>query len=211
MAVKLRLTRRGKKKQPFYRIVAIDSRAKRDGKYIDKIGHYNPLTNPADVVIDEEKVFYWLKNGATPSDTVKNLLSKQGLWMKWSLIKQGADESKIEEELKKWEVQQLERQKRLEAIAAQKKREQQKAKEVEKEESAAAEAVEAEQPVAEAAETEQPAAEEAVKAEEPAAEAAETEAAPAEAAAEEPAAEAAEPSAEETPADEEKKEESASE
>ncbi|OQX87266.1 30S ribosomal protein S16, partial [candidate division KSB1 bacterium 4484_87] len=121
MAVKLRLTRRGKKKQPFYRIVAIDSRAKRDGKYIDKLGHYNPLTNPADVLIDEEKVLYWLKNGAIPTDTVKNLLSKNGLWMKWSLMKQGADEKKIEEEMKKWEVLQLERQKRQEALEAQKK------------------------------------------------------------------------------------------
>ena len=148
MAVKLRLTRRGKKKQPFYRIVAIDSRAKRDGKYIDKLGHYNPLTNPADVLIDEEKVLYWLKNGAIPTDTVKNLLSKNGLWMKWSLMKQGADEKKIEEEMKKWEVLQLERQKRQEALEAQKKKEQEKAKaaekEAEKEQEAEAEAAEPE-------------------------------------------------------------------
>lgn len=126
MAVKLRLTRRGKKKQPFYRIVAADSRAPRDGKYIEKIGHYDPLTNPADIVIDDDKAVYWLKNGAIPTDTVKNLFSKNGLWMKWSLIKQGADEKKVEEELKKWEMLQLERQKKREALAAQEKREQEK-------------------------------------------------------------------------------------
>lgn len=123
MAVKLRLTRRGKKKQPFYRIVATDSRVKRDGKYIEKIGHYNPQTDPAEIVINEERAFYWLKNGAIPTDTVKNLLSKKGIWMRWALMKQGADEKKIEEEVKKWEVLQLERQKRLEALKAQKERE----------------------------------------------------------------------------------------
>lgn len=131
MAVKLRLTRRGKKKQPFYRIVATDSRVKRDGKYIEKIGHYNPLIEPAEVVIDEERVFYWLKNGAIPTDTVKNLLTKKGIWMKWALMKQGADEKKIDEEIKKWEVLQIERQKRLEALKAQKEREQEKKEKVE--------------------------------------------------------------------------------
>jgi len=123
LAVKLRLTRRGKKKQPFYRIVAADSRAPRDGKYIEKVGHYNPLTHPAEIVIDEERVFYWLKNGAIPTETVKNLFSKKGIMLKWGLMKQGADENKVEEEYKKWEVLQLERQKRLEALAAQAERE----------------------------------------------------------------------------------------
>lgn len=124
MAVKLRLTRKGKKKQPFYRIVAADSRSRRDGKYIEKIGYYNPITNPAEVVIDEEKVFYWLKNGAIPTDTVENLFSKKGIMLKWHHIKQGHDDAKVEEEYKKWELLQLERQKREEALAAQAKREQ---------------------------------------------------------------------------------------
>lgn len=124
MAVKLRLTRKGKKKQPFYRIVAADSRARRDGKYIEKIGYYNPLTNPAEVIIDEEKAFYWLKNGAIPTDTVENLFSKQGIMLKWHHIKQGHDDAKIEEEYKKWELLQLEKQKREEALAAQAKRKQ---------------------------------------------------------------------------------------
>lgn len=121
MAVKLRLTRMGKKKQPFYRIVAIDSRVRRDGKYIEKIGYYNPLTNPAQIVIDEEKAFRWLKNGAIPTDTVRSLFSRKGILLKWNLMKRGLPEAQISEEFKKWEVLQIERQKRQEALAAQAK------------------------------------------------------------------------------------------
>lgn len=128
MAVKLRLTRRGKKKQPFYRIVATDSRTARDGKYIEKIGYYNPLTKPAEIVLDENKAFYWLKNGAIPTLSVQNILSKKGVLLKWSLMKSGADEKTIDEEYKKWEVLQLERQKRLDALEAQVKREQEQNK-----------------------------------------------------------------------------------
>ena len=123
MAVKLRLARMGKKKQPYYRIVAADSRTRRDGKYIEKIGHYNPLMNPAEVMIDEEKAFYWLKNGAVPTETVKSLFSQKGIMLKWHYIRDGHDEAKVEEEYKKWELLQLERQKREEALAAQAKRE----------------------------------------------------------------------------------------
>lgn len=79
MAVKLRLRRSGSKKRPFYRIVAADSRSPRDGRFIEIIGYYNPLTTPADVKIDEEKALKWLSEGAQPSDTVRNLFSKQGL------------------------------------------------------------------------------------------------------------------------------------
>lgn len=122
MAVKLRLTRMGKKKQAFYRIVATDSRTRRDGKFIDNIGYYNPITDPAEIVVDEEKVFQWLKNGAIPSDTVKSLFSKKGIMLKWHFIKEGHDQDKINEEYKKWEVLQLERTKRLEALEAQSKR-----------------------------------------------------------------------------------------
>lgn len=124
MAVKLRLARMGKKKQPFYRIVAADSRTRRDGKYIDKLGHYNPITNPAEIVINEEKAFYWLKNGAIPTDTVKNLFSQKGIMLKWHYMRDGHEEAKVEEEYKKWELLQLEKKKREEAIAAQAKREQ---------------------------------------------------------------------------------------
>ena len=79
MAVKLRLKRMGSKGKPFYRIVAADSRFPRDGRFIETIGTYNPTTNPASVSVDEELAMKWLKNGAQPSDTVSNLLSKQGV------------------------------------------------------------------------------------------------------------------------------------
>lgn len=84
MAVKLRLTRMGSTKRPMYRIVATDSRTKRDGEYIEKIGTYNPLTSPASVNIDEEVALKWLSNGAIPSDTVKNLFSKAGIMKKFA-------------------------------------------------------------------------------------------------------------------------------
>ena len=83
MAVKLRLKRMGAKGRPFYRIVASDSREKRDGKIIELIGTYNPLLNPAEVKIDEEKALKWLSTGAIPTDTVRNLLSKEGIMTKF--------------------------------------------------------------------------------------------------------------------------------
>lgn len=123
MPVKIRLRRMGKKKQPFYRIVAVDSRGRRDGKYLDKIGHYNPLTDPAEIVINEEKMMLWLNRGAQPTDTVKSMLRKQGLLLKWTLMKRGLDEEQISEEMEKWEVLQLENKRRKEAEDAQKQRE----------------------------------------------------------------------------------------
>ena len=74
--VKIRLQRVGKKKAPFYHIVVADSRSPRDGKIIEKIGSYNPMTDPATVVLDNEKVATWIKNGAKPTDTVKALIEK---------------------------------------------------------------------------------------------------------------------------------------
>ncbi len=78
MAVKMRLTRMGDKKSPFYRIVVADSRVARDAKYIDLIGTYNPISNPEEVKIDNEKAQQWIKNGAQPTATVKALLVKSG-------------------------------------------------------------------------------------------------------------------------------------
>ncbi len=89
MAVKLRLKRMGAKKKPFYRIVAADSRSPRDGRFIEMVGTYNPLTNPAEIKINEELAMKWLKNGATPTDTVRNLLSKSGIMAKFAKEKQG--------------------------------------------------------------------------------------------------------------------------
>ncbi len=84
MAVKLRLKRGGSKQRPFYRIVAADSRSPRDGRFIDTIGTYNPIPAEYEVKIDEEKALYWLNNGAIPTDTVKNLLSKHGIIKKYT-------------------------------------------------------------------------------------------------------------------------------
>lgn len=82
MAVKLRLKRMGSKQRPFYRIVAIDSRSKRDGEYIELVGTYSPLED-GKINIDEEKAIKWLKNGAIPTDTVKNVFSKAGVMKKF--------------------------------------------------------------------------------------------------------------------------------
>ena len=84
MAVKIRLSRQGRKKAPFYRLVVADERSPRDGKFIELIGTYNPMTDPATVNINEERALYWLKNGALPSDTARGLLKKQGIWEKFS-------------------------------------------------------------------------------------------------------------------------------
>lgn len=76
--VKIRLRRMGAKKNPFYRIVVADSRAPRDGKFIEEIGTYNPLAEPSVITVDAERAQYWVKNGAQPTDTVKTLLKKAG-------------------------------------------------------------------------------------------------------------------------------------
>lgn len=79
MAVKIRLKRMGAKKKPFYRIVVADARAPRDGRFIEEIGYYNPVSQPKEVKIDNEKATKWLKNGAQPTDTVKDLFKKNGI------------------------------------------------------------------------------------------------------------------------------------
>ena len=88
--VKLRLKRMGAKKSPFYRIVVADSRDRRDGREIEVIGNYDPRKNPAVVNIDEEKTLKWLNNGALPSDTVRNILSKEGIMKKYQEGKKAA-------------------------------------------------------------------------------------------------------------------------
>lgn len=79
MAVKIRLKRMGSKKKPFYRIVVADSRAPRDGKFIEEIGYYNPLTEAKEVKVDSEKVAQWIKNGAKPTDTVSRLFKNNNI------------------------------------------------------------------------------------------------------------------------------------
>ena len=94
MAVKLRLKRMGAKQRPFYRIVAADSRSPRDGRFIETVGTYNPIAQPAEINIDEAKALKWLENGAQPTDTVRNLLSDKGIMKKYA-------ESKVKKTTKK--------------------------------------------------------------------------------------------------------------
>ena len=102
MAVKLRLRRMGKKKQPIYKVVAADTRSPRDGKFLEAVGLYNPLTDPHTVEIKEDRVLYWLDNGAQPTNTVKSLLRQKGITLKRELGKKGLDAEKVEAELENW-------------------------------------------------------------------------------------------------------------
>ena len=79
MAVKIRLRRMGAKKAPFYRIIVADSRSPRDGRFIEEVGYYNPMTNPAEIKVDAERAQKWLDNGAQPTETVKSILTKSGI------------------------------------------------------------------------------------------------------------------------------------
>lgn len=80
MAVRIRLQRAGRKKRPFYRIVVADARANRDGKYVERIGHYDPIPERSQLVVNNERALYWLQQGAQPSETVKSLLRRVGVW-----------------------------------------------------------------------------------------------------------------------------------
>ena len=82
MSVKIRMRRMGAKRKSFYRIVVADSRAPRDGRFIEEVGYYNPVSQPKELKLDEDKIFEWLKKGAQPSDTVRSLLSGAGLMAK---------------------------------------------------------------------------------------------------------------------------------
>ena len=106
MPVKLRLQRHGKKGKPFYWLVAADARAKRDGKFLEKVGIYNPNTNPATIELDVDSAVKWLENGAQPTDTAKNILSSKGVLLKKHLlggVKKGAlTAEQAEEKFQAW-------------------------------------------------------------------------------------------------------------
>ena len=87
MSVKIRLKRMGAKKRPFYRVVIADSRSPRDGRFIETVGAYNPIAQPAEITLDEDKILAWLNNGAQPSETVRNLLSHAGILAKFAEAK----------------------------------------------------------------------------------------------------------------------------
>jgi small subunit ribosomal protein S16 len=106
MPVKLRLSRQGRKKSPFYHIVVADSRAPRDGRYIDRIGSYNPITDPATIEVNFDRALDWLQKGAQPTDTVRAILSYKGVMMKKHLqegVKKGAlTEEQAEAKFQAW-------------------------------------------------------------------------------------------------------------
>lgn len=106
MSVKLRLQRHGKKGKPFYWIVAADARSKRDGKFLEKVGIYNPNTNPATIELNVDSAVKWLDNGAQPTDTARNILSTKGVMLKYHLlggVRKGAlTEEQAEEKFQAW-------------------------------------------------------------------------------------------------------------
>ncbi|MPM17348.1 30S ribosomal protein S16 [bioreactor metagenome] len=117
MATKLRLQRRGRKNYAFYQIIVADSRAPRDGKYIERIGSYNPNTNPATITLDFDRALYWLQVGAQPTDTVRNILSDEGVLMKKHLLggvtKGAFDEAEAEKRFEAWKNTKLQANQKL--------------------------------------------------------------------------------------------------
>ena len=225
MPVKLRLRRQGRRKHAHYAIVAADARAPRDGRFIEKVGYYDPITSPARVFVDHEVALKWLSVGAQPTNTVRSILRHAGVTLKFALIKQGKSEEEMDRIYTRWRNEKDRKAKKKmvmidakgnllepvpdspepvkkapEPVVEEKTEEKTEAKEA---------ATEAEAPVAEetpaeeaAVEAEAPADEPAAEAEAPAAEEAPVEEPVAEAPAEEPAAEADAPAAEEAPAEE---------
>lgn len=106
MAVKIRLARRGRKKLAMFDVIVADARSPRDGRFIEKIGTYNPLTNPASIDLSDDRAFHWLMNGAQPSDTVKAMLSYRGIMMKKHLqigvIKGALTQEQADQKLAEW-------------------------------------------------------------------------------------------------------------
>jgi|SRR5690554_221563 small subunit ribosomal protein S16 len=132
MATKLRLQRRGRKNYPFYQIIVADSRAPRDGKYIERIGSYNPNTNPATITLDFDRALYWLQTGAQPTDTVRNILSSEGVLMKKHLLggvaKGAFDEAEAEKRFSAWKSNKLQDEKSEMTRDEEKKRAEEKAR-----------------------------------------------------------------------------------
>ena len=194
MATTIRLTRMGRKKRPFYRMVVLDSRKRRDGAYLANLGYYNPFCDPHEVDLHAEDIINWLGKGATMSETARSLLRGEGILYQWSLLKAGMETDEVAAKVAEWREASDERRKNLAAIVEAKKAAKAAAAAKVLEEAAQAEA-EAKAAEEAAAQAEAKAAAAAEAAEKAAAEAAEK-------AAEEPVAEAVEAAADETPAEE---------
>ena len=104
MATKIRLKRIGRRNRPFYRLIVIDSRKRRDGAAIEQVGWYNPIDSNNSYEINNERILHWLGEGAIPSNAVKKIMKTEGLALRWHLMQQGVDEKEIDKEIKKWEL-----------------------------------------------------------------------------------------------------------
>ncbi len=104
MSTTIRLTRMGRKKRPFYRLVVLDSRKRRDGAYLANLGFYNPFTEPHEINIQSDEIIAWLGKGATVSDTARSLLRSQGVLYRYSLVKQGLEAAEIESRMNEWQA-----------------------------------------------------------------------------------------------------------
>ena len=104
MATKIRLKRIGRRNRPFYRMVVMDSRSRRDGAAIEELGWYNPIDKENSFSLKDDRILHWLKDGAQTTDAAHKLLKRAGIAYKWHLVKQGFDDSQIEKEMKKWEL-----------------------------------------------------------------------------------------------------------
>ncbi|MFN2370680.1 MAG: 30S ribosomal protein S16 [Candidatus Krumholzibacteriia bacterium] len=102
MATTIRLTRMGRKKRPFYRLVVLDSRKRRDGAYLANLGYYNPFAEPAEVDLHTDEIISWLGKGATLSETARSLLRAEGVLFKFSLVKQGLEQDAVEAKVAEW-------------------------------------------------------------------------------------------------------------
>ena len=104
MATKIRLKRIGRRNRPFYRIVVMDSRSRRDGAAIEELGWYNPINVEKSFSLNEDRIIHWLKDGAQTTDAAHKLLRRAGIAYKWHLINQGLNDSQIEKEMQKWNL-----------------------------------------------------------------------------------------------------------
>ncbi|MFQ6673798.1 MAG: 30S ribosomal protein S16, partial [Fidelibacterota bacterium] len=128
MATHIRLKRMGRRNRPFFRVVVMDSRAKRDGAAIEELGWYDPVKTETSFSLKEDRIIYWLQEGAQPSDTVKNLMEKSGLAYRWHLMGQGLDDKAIDHELQKWILDRRETEERMAQRRAKEAEEKEKAK-----------------------------------------------------------------------------------
>ena len=170
LAVKIRMKRMGSKKKPFYRIIVADARSPRDGRFIEMLGYYDPMTEPANIKVDEDKLYKWLDKGAIPTDSAANVFKRVGLLERWQLLKSGLKISELDEAIEARRAKQPKAEAKekvklsRKAVAAAKKEEEEKVK-AEDETAKAPEVVE--EPVKAPEAVEEPVVEEAPKEEKP--------------------------------------------